>query len=627
MATETAGILSWNRLEPRPRTEDFDRTLKAEIRDPLWMMTRQWQFGELQAEDAGSALFSRIHMKKAKINKVKLGASDVRDKNMNLPLEADVEKEKPEFDLLMRLEMGRYWEKLLAKGIKKETLLDPGDTQDAIDAIIGEYRKSTGRPIDLNFYPPTEDTANAGFYSNPALWYGTVAVSEQRGIDGYLLYKWLDDGNDPLDFMIDYSPISDFEDVISDAVVPFIAWFKRSYATPGTDLESAWNPGHLEYQFACSAPKPDTASSDVLVADEYYQGKLDWYAFDYEKIPENYDGALIAHDSSLIEEDKFTLIPTTINFAGMPHPRWWQMEDKKIDLGDVNASTTDAAKVVYSEFGLIYSNDWMIFPYTVEAGSLCDLKDVTVTDCFGQRTKVVSANAGDDDDWNRWSFFGLSTKGDLVSEADTRLFVPAVTHKMLESEPVEAVNFIRDEMANMVWGIEQIIPNGMGQGTDGYEAGLKHIDFLKTLATVPLSPFVPIENDAQIEFKIANTVPENWIPFIAVKLGSGPLSRQTQLQRAAMPRYVDGLTDIERVRPRTILLQENATGIGEVGESWNPYYVYEEEVPRSGAIVKRTWQRTRTESGAVVTWLGRRKTNGRGEGSSNLAFDNAKDKE
>ena len=39
-------ITAYNRLEASPRTMQFDRSLKAEVRDPLWMLTRQWQFGE-----------------------------------------------------------------------------------------------------------------------------------------------------------------------------------------------------------------------------------------------------------------------------------------------------------------------------------------------------------------------------------------------------------------------------------------------------------------------------------------------------------------------------------------------------------------------------------------------------
>ena len=53
-------IKGWNRLEGRPRNVDFERALRAEARDPLWFLCRQWQFGELQGEDAGSPIEARL---------------------------------------------------------------------------------------------------------------------------------------------------------------------------------------------------------------------------------------------------------------------------------------------------------------------------------------------------------------------------------------------------------------------------------------------------------------------------------------------------------------------------------------------------------------------------------------
>jgi hypothetical protein len=55
----------WNRLEGRPRTTDFDRALKAEVRDALWMLARQWQFGELRGEDGGSPVSATYHLRTA----------------------------------------------------------------------------------------------------------------------------------------------------------------------------------------------------------------------------------------------------------------------------------------------------------------------------------------------------------------------------------------------------------------------------------------------------------------------------------------------------------------------------------------------------------------------------------
>src|SRR5512145_3012469 len=53
-------IIAFNRLEARPRTTDFTRSIRAEVRDPLWMLTRQWQFGEFRGEDAASPVTARI---------------------------------------------------------------------------------------------------------------------------------------------------------------------------------------------------------------------------------------------------------------------------------------------------------------------------------------------------------------------------------------------------------------------------------------------------------------------------------------------------------------------------------------------------------------------------------------
>ena len=47
----------------------------------------------------------------------------------------------------------------------------------------------------------------------------------------------------------------------------------------------------------------------------------------------------------------------------------------------------------------------------------------------------------------------------------------------------------------------------------------------------------------------------------------------------------------------------------------------EEEVPRAGVIVQRTWQRARWTGGQTYLWRGRFKEAGRGEGHSDLKFD------
>ncbi len=108
-----------------------------------------------------------------------------------------------------------------------------------------------------------------------------------------------------------------------------------------------------------------------------------------------------------------------------------------------------------------------------------------------------------------------------------------------------------------------------------------------------------------------SSVPEQWLPFIPVHVDGS--SRETQFQRAAMPRFLDGDPNAPaKIRPRTPLMSQNLP---------TAYYIYEEEVPRAGVRVTQCYQRTRRPDGSVLVWYGARKGTGRGEGSSSLAFD------
>lgn len=54
-----------------------------------------------------------------------------------------------------------------------------------------------------------------------------------------------------------------------------------------------------------------------------------------------------------------------------------------------------------------------------------------------------------------------------------------------------------------------------------------------------------------------------------------------------------------------------------------PFDIEEAEIPRSGLRVTRVPLVARWKGGATLRWTGRRKRSGKGEGSSNLRFDQA----
>jgi hypothetical protein len=181
-----------------------------------------------------------------------------------------------------------------------------------------------------------------------------------------------------------------------------------------------------------------------------------------------------------------------------------------------------------------------------------------------------------------------------------------------ESAPIEKVILARDEMTNVVWGVEERIPGIGGNGIDGYEAATVLSNYF--LQQAPEGGIEPATNEAKIRYLLGSSVPENWIPFIARhKPGS---NRMIRLQRAAIPRLTDALPD-SRIEPRGRLLRTGLDGL-EVREA---YFLHEEEVPRAGVIVTRSFQRARWFDGKVYTWIGRRKQTGRGQSASGLEFD------
>src|SRR6185503_11184007 len=85
-------ITTWNRLEGRPRRADFDRALKAEVRDALWMLTKQWQIGEFEADDAGSPVLAKVRMRTAPVTKYRPAAAATEPLEAKVPLEVKVEQ-------------------------------------------------------------------------------------------------------------------------------------------------------------------------------------------------------------------------------------------------------------------------------------------------------------------------------------------------------------------------------------------------------------------------------------------------------------------------------------------------------------------------------------------------------
>src|SRR5262249_53072675 len=136
----------------------------------------------------------------------------------------------------------------------------------------------------------------------------------------------------------------------------FIAWAEKTWSRPSGGDNPAWNPSRFEYRFACAAP--GDGGERKLVADEYSLGTVDWCVFDVDP------SAPALGATGAPATFTRTTMPTPVTYAGMPHPRWWTMEDGRTNFGAIRPDTTDLGKLLFIEFGLVFSNDWFLVPIT-----------------------------------------------------------------------------------------------------------------------------------------------------------------------------------------------------------------------------------------------------------------------
>ncbi len=545
-------ITVYNRLEAIPRDADFARSLKAEVRDALWMLTRQWQFGEFKGEDAATAVTTKILGEHTTMNTIHFGDETTLPYDAKMPLETMVEREMLGRSLALSVQMGRYFIKLIKTNPAFITLLNE---------LMNEY------PLDHK--PDLNDLD------------GIQLLNAVQGkvFDGFDFYRAIASNTVP----------ATIQSSLGSEIDDFATWFHRSYNQPDAPINPAWQPSRLEYQFAISSSSGETTSKK-LTADHYPGGHLDWYAFDLAK-----SSTLGTPSASpLVSESIQSYIPTPLTFRGMPNPRFWMMEESVTDFGRLDTSPTGLLHLLLAEFGLTCSNDWFMLPYQLDVNTLCEMKGILVKDVFGEYTLVRPAGKGSESQWQRWTMFHHTNKGNGTFAATSAFYlVPGA--KALEGQPFEQVNFLRDEMANMVWGVESIVPSQAGKGMSGDEMALD-----KGVSVSAPEPPSGEPAKPEIKYILGTTVPANWIPFIPVHMENS--TSEIRLQRAKL---------LGAKSPIGMLLTEKSA----------PYFIDEETLQSSGLLVSRTPQLTRYINGVSCLWIGRKKEAGKGLGWSNLKFD------
>jgi hypothetical protein len=595
----------WNRLEGRPRSDDLTRPLRAEVRDPAWMLARQWQFGEFEGEDAGTPIQAKMAVAVSPLKNIRIAERPALPYDVKTPVEFLVERQPIEPSLTMGLYVGRHWLRLLS------------DIFGAADPLLGAFRSRY--PV-VSPAPEAKDLRSLEINSNRAERVLRSALT--RSLDGAAVLKALrrasESGIAPSQaFADDGVAIAVDLPTLDGLANNLLSWFDGLFSGPfSKDTPTAWIQRKLEYEFSLSAPEADGTESR-LIADQFPGGHVDWHSFDLAA-GQPTDGAELPPPA----DPPKSFVPSPVTFFGAPAARYWEFEDSRVGFGLTTASKTDLAKVLLAEFGLVFSNDWFMVPYRAQIGSLLDVKGIVVTDNFGFNTLVesVAKHHRELGFAGNWSMFMLARRNQ-PGQVDPRLFLAPALEPGLAAKPVDEVQFLRDEMANLVWGVETVIPDELGGGRDARLAA-------KELSQSILHAFPPPPPDADlvdvpVQYRLMGSVPENWIPFVAVKLSGQFVA--THLLQGAMPRDPaiepalggDGQPVLENniVLPRGTILARDPVN--------QPNVIHDEEVMRDGIVVRRRFRQARWTGGSTFTWSSLEKVNGRGEGSSGLAFDQA----
>jgi hypothetical protein len=496
-------------LEPgRP---DPEEGLRARVADPVWFLTRQWQLGELQGEDASSP--------------VVVNAAPTHEPITWSPGRPDLDPTVIPAEALLEAEPGDWWTigRRLRLGRAAAALLD----QDAL--------------------------AGFAFGALPAP-YDRLAGE----VDGFAVF---DSG------VLAGSPV----------------WAE----VPVPD-EDHWSSAELTYGASFGA------GGTALRAADHSGGDVDWFTVDGEA------GAVPAAGADR------QVIPGRLDYPGAPHPRWWQLEDRAVDVGGFAPDRSHLATMLLLDVALAHADDWFSFPVppppdpdaAPSSGVLVTLGDVTVRDSFGKVWNLEPPPATGAGAWSLFHTAGL---------AEGQLLVWPVAVAPQTGTPLDDVLLGVDEDANLAWAVEL-----RAEGRELLHDSLTADAVAETTRT----------GSRRFTYLPSTTLPQHWHPYQRVREGDpgepavGAGDGRSGVWRQAVLADLTGPDPVARAGPVSRLIG-GPSGAGQGrGHELAPG-----AIPSNGIRLRRRAMLARDTTGRPVLWVERSAGPVTGPPVSNLRFD------
>lgn len=342
-------------------------------------------------------------------------------------------------------------------------------------------------------------------------------------------------------------------------------WF-AALRPPATEPADLWDPAEISYSAEFQA------GGALLTLKRHDGGDLDWYSVDAE-------GTLTDPTVPTMEQ---SLYPGRVRYPGAPLPRWWQIEDAKVDIGGYPPDRAHFATLLLIDLIANQSDDWFSFPVDALAGHVATLEKVVVHDSFGEDWTLTAPT-----DWSMFATDGLERNSLVVwATAATPLVGPVL------DEVVIGI----DEDSNQVWAVEQRLRGRSVQGDDH---------------PAPEPPAVLDASGRQgFAYRPMSHVPPHWHPYTIEKVAG---RRRFVQGRAA---DLSGTTAVLLPEAESDLLIDPASG------GTHPTHQLEPAaIPQDGVRVERRRMLARATDGSPVLWTQRRRQPMLTPPALRLAFD------
>lgn len=471
-ALDAVGLLppAFTRLEPQSVSGDPAPGAEARVHDPLWALARQWQLGELHADDAGSPIAVHVDTTTLPLTAWQPGPpadGGWRRWPTGALLDELVEAEPSGLrGLRARAEGGQQ---LL------DQLAEAG--ADLRDRLVADHPLTlAGAPYDPG-HPPPDD-----------------ALDPQATRLLRLLAPSVPDG-DSLAAALRTAPQPGW---VSDGLRPVVAgWLAWYDGTPGAaDDAECWDSQRLDHAFSVRCGSG--ADQVVLRAVRFPGGRAGWD--DFDAVP----GARVDLDGDVAAATPraLTLTATRLRYPGMPADRYWELEDGQVDLAGIEAQPHDLARMCLTEFALVYGDDWLVVPVEAQTGALTRVGEVAYTTTFGERVVVPSTATQRE---GAFRIFAISTVDGGVLDG---LFLPPAAAATVDGHPVEEVLLLRDEVANLAWAVERTVPGRSGDPRSRADEPPVSSDGVAEDAT-----------PGDLLYRLRTAVPPYWIPLVPIGVG------------------------------------------------------------------------------------------------------------